>query len=232
MPRASTSRSLLKEVGAPPAPLPVRNSPGAAPERPHSGALGVLSRNVEPDWWKGPVSAKHAQVLREATGLVLRDAIRFYESGIVDKEDVSALHRDLEAARDAIATLEQGAARKEEQLGNVLFDIDKRYDLQQAVLASLQRDLTDVRAQSDEISENYAEVGRELASLPDLRSENVRLHTLVNSLAKDLGLLRNDYSDFREKVEAKENARAGAGDLRPDDVRPSPAADELESARK
>ena len=206
-----TSRPLPTDV--------LRTQPAQAPRAKYSSSTEasgtprvptpatLSSQNANPEWWTAPISVQQSRVLREATGLVLRDAIRFYESGKTAREDIPSLRQDLATAREAIDALQRDGSGKEEQLGNLLFDFDKRYDLQQAFLANLQRRVTTATTKSDVLSEKHATIERELAALSELKSENMRLHALIGSLAAEVGFLLKDYANFRERFEAVESAR-------------------------
>ncbi|KAK1769532.1 hypothetical protein QBC33DRAFT_556825 [Phialemonium atrogriseum] len=184
----------------------------AAKGRTLAATAATLSQNADPEWWKRSISRQQAQVLREAAGFVLRDAIRFYESGKAAQEGIPCLQRDIGTAREAIDALQQDGMRNKEQLKNILCDFDRRYDLQQAFHVSVLRDVASARGQFDRLSEKHASLERDLAALPDLQYEIGRLRSQVESLNAELGLLKEDYSMLSEKSDAKERAEcAGKG---------------------
>lgn len=204
----------------------------AAKGRTLAATATTLSQNADPEWWKRSISRQQAQVLREATGFVLRDAIRFYESGKAAQEGIPCLQRDIGTTREAIDALQQDGMRNKEQFKNILCDFDRRYDLQQAFLVSAQRDVASARGQSDRLSEKHASLERDLAALPDLQYEIGRLRSQIESLNAELGLLKKDYSMLSEKFDAKERAECAGQGLDEGELRRTVAVREPELSRK
>ena len=161
----------------------------------------LLTQEADPDWWRKPIPRQQAQVLRDATGFVLRDAIRFYESGRITQEDLRGLRSSLDTVEKTIETLRENETETRGNFNQLLVDLGWKYDTHQASLTGMQHDISSTRNQFDQVLTQCSAINKAISHLSGLREDNTRLCTLVEEMKEELQLLKEEHAAFREKLE-------------------------------
>jgi hypothetical protein len=156
---------------------------------------------LESDWWQQPLSIQKAQVLRDATGFVLQDAIRFYDASRAAVADMNSLRKSGEATTENINALRQELTRTAEALAKAKEDFKLECRTSQSTLLEEVQD----RVHSSEIklSTKYDLIKSDVVHF---REENDNLRTSVAVLTESLDTMKREYSGLLEMVKETQDA--------------------------
>ncbi|KAL1868048.1 hypothetical protein VTK73DRAFT_3849 [Phialemonium thermophilum] len=157
--------------------------------------LSLVPGAADGGWWNRPLTQAEARLLREATGLVLRDAVRYHESG----------HASRSQAAEATEPLRADVSDLRGRLATAVADWAARSEVQQAELLSARRDAAGL---AETVTEDCAAVRADVRTLAnETKRENAALRGQVGALTADLKQLERDLETMRDKLGALEAAR-------------------------